>query len=211
MLKPRSIDYRPVPHKYRSSIRERANKAKPLRSTTVCCVLENPGYVANVANVLRNIDGFGISKLLIISSTPHLFNTQAYPVRKGSKGASCWVYVKVFHTTSDCTQYLRENNYTSIVTSPHTKMPEKNRLLQSVDFTCYKKLAIWFGNETGGVSQEALTQAKLCIQIEMAGMVESLNLACAAAVVLYVVTAQRRNHSRQSAKRVETKRKEKIR
>ena len=38
------------------------------------------------------------------------------------------------------------------------------------------KLAIWFGNESRGISDEAVQRSEACISIPMFGMIESLNL-----------------------------------
>ena len=49
----------------------------------------------------------------------------------------------------------------------------------------YGRLALVIGNEAGGVSEEVLNVADKRIRIPMAGRVESLNAAVAAAVVMY--------------------------
>jgi tRNA (guanosine-2'-O-)-methyltransferase len=185
-------EYRPEKHSFRQSIRDKANTVRPLRCNTVCCVLENPGYVANVASALRNIDALGVAKCYIVSTNPAIYNIHSYQISKGSSGASKWVYVKVFKSTQECISYLQKKNYAFAVTSPHPKIPEKNIYLHDANFTVYPKLAVWFGNETHGISSEVLKYSNVCIQIQMAGMVESLNLSCALGIVLYEVTKQRR-------------------
>jgi tRNA (guanosine-2'-O-)-methyltransferase len=77
------------------------------------------------------------------------------------------------------------------VTSPHTK-GRKNVVLHEADYTKYKKLAVWFGNEGVGVSRLALENSELCVNIPMFGIIESLNLGTSSGIVLYEITKQRR-------------------
>jgi tRNA (guanosine-2'-O-)-methyltransferase len=54
------------------------------------------------------------------------------------------------------------------------------------------KLAIWFGDEANGLSNEILRQCEFCLTIEMLGKVESLNLATTTGIVLYEAIKQRK-------------------
>lgn len=59
-----------------------------------------------------------------------------------------------------------------------------------------KKLAVWFGNEARGISDTAVSHSAACVQIEMYGIVESLNLATSTGIVLYEITKQRREYQK---------------
>jgi tRNA (guanosine-2'-O-)-methyltransferase len=88
---------------------------------------------------------------------------------------------------------LDKNGFVSVVTSPHVKDSTiENVTLEEYRWSKHKRLALWFGNESGGISQEAVQRAKRCVQIPMCGMVESLNLASCSAIVMAHVRAQRR-------------------
>lgn len=54
------------------------------------------------------------------------------------------------------------------------------------------KLAVWFGNESRGISNEAVEASEFCLSIPMFGMIESLNLGTTTGIVLYEITKQRR-------------------
>jgi tRNA (guanosine-2'-O-)-methyltransferase len=56
--------------------------------------------------------------------------------------------------------HLQKNGFISIVTSPHTK-GRKNVVLHEADYTKFKKLAVWFGNEGVGISAVALERGQL--------------------------------------------------
>ena len=90
-----------------------------------------------------------------------------------------------------CLAHLENKGFVSVVTSPHTK-GRKNAVLHEADYTKYKKLAVWFGNEGTGISQLALERSELCVNIPMVGIIESLNLGTSSGIVLYEITKQRR-------------------
>ncbi len=104
-------------------------------------------------------------------------------LRGVSASASKWVYVHVFSSTKECLTYLRKKGYVSKATSPHI-YGKDNIMLDKAKFTD-RKLAIWFGNETRGLSDEALNAYKQCIQLPMSGIVESLNLSVTTGIILY--------------------------
>jgi tRNA (guanosine-2'-O-)-methyltransferase len=162
----------------KSSKRKRCDRAKKLRCTTFLAVLENPNNPANVGAIIRNIDVLGISKLYIVGRK---FEGKKHSkiIHHASTGSSRYVYVKYFDTSKECIDYLNKNKYTSLVTSPHQKNKDNYQLI-GADFTKYKKLAVWFGNEAKGISDEVVDLSSGCINIDMVGIGESLNLSNAA-------------------------------
>lgn len=54
-----------------------------------------------------------------------------------------------------------------------------------------KRLAVWFGNESKGISDDAVDAADLCIQIPIGGIVESLNLGTSTGIILSYIGYQR--------------------
>jgi len=175
----------------KSSLRQKADEAKKHRCTTLVCVLENPKNIINVGAIIRNIDCLGVSKVYVIDPTNSLQNIKPETLNKCSASADKYVYVKTFSSTTECIKCLENSNYTSLVTSPHLK-DHTNIPLETGDFTKYKKLAVWFGNESHGVSEEAITSSNGCVQIKMGGIVESLNLAVSSGIVLHTIAHQRR-------------------
>lgn len=179
----------------KSSLRKKADRAKKLRSRSLICVLENPANVANVAAVIRNIDALGVTKLYVVTQKDSITSGKSKKkcriLNKVSSSSSKYVYVRYFQTTKSCYVYLEKKRVTSLVTSPHFK-GETNYELMKTDFTKFKKLAVWFGNESEGISDEAIAKSNGCVQIEMAGIIESMNLSVATGIVLHHIAYQRR-------------------
>jgi tRNA (guanosine-2'-O-)-methyltransferase len=63
-------------------------------------------------------------------------------------------------------------------------------------------LAVWFGNESRGVSDEAVTAADGCDSIPMnGGFTESFNLGCTTGIVMHHIANIRREYSQMKAER----------
>lgn len=175
-----------------SSLRIKANNAKINRCNTLVCVLENPKNKQNLAAVMRNIDSLGIGKLYVVDGYNLLKKDykKQRDLKLCSASANKWIYVRKFQTNIECLEYLKLKKYISFCTSPHIQ--NKNNIsLYSGNFT-HPKLAVWFGNESDGISEEVIKQTSACIQIEMSGIIESLNLACSTGIVLWYIAQKRR-------------------
>src|SRR5581483_6682455 len=176
------------------AVRDRIRKIKHLRNKYFICVLENPNDIKNLGTVIRNISAFGVDKLYIVSKNKDLpsdFEQSRNNKRLTglSVGSNRWVFVKHFFSTKECIEHLRKNLYAIAVTSSHTK-EAKNINLYEEQFT-QKRLAVWFGNESKGISEEAVSYADMCIQVPMGGIVESLNLGTSTGIILSYVGYQR--------------------
>jgi len=175
------------------AIRDKIRQIKHLQNKYFICVLENPKDIRNLASTIRNISAFGVEKLYVVGDVEGIkdFESSRTSERltKLSVGSNKWVFVKHFATTSECITYLRKNRFTLAVTSSHTKGKE-NIYLYEGTFT-QARLAVWFGNETKGISDEAVEQADMCIQVPMGGIVESLNLGTSTGIILSYIGYQR--------------------
>ena len=175
------------------SVRERIREIKHLQNKYFVCVLENPDNLVNVASTIRNISAFGVTKLYVVGGANILKDFKSSRSNKHlsniSVGANKWVFVKHFDTTNECIAHLKKNLYTIAVTSSHIK-GNKNIDLYDGDFT-QKRLAVWFGNEAKGISDEAVKNANMCIQIPMGGIVESLNLGTSTGIILSYISYHR--------------------
>lgn len=181
--------------KKRKNVRAKANAIKPFRCKTLIAVLENPGNLKNIGTTIRNIGALGIEKAYIVDSRGLLKNDweemrKTRSLLKLSASAIKWSFVKRFESTQSCLDHLQKNGFINAVTSPHIK-GKANVILHEGDYT-HAKLAVWFGTESHGISDLAVEQSEMCINIPMYGMIESLNLGTSTGIVLYEITKQRR-------------------
>lgn len=189
------------PEKQKRSIRQRADEIKPYRCKNLIAVIENPNDIKNIGTIIRNVNALGVEKAYIVDRKGDLPEDwqemrEKKALSKTSVSAIKWSFVKRFDSTEACLEHLQKNNFVSIVTSPHVK-GKNNVALDEGDYTIYSKLAVWFGNESRGISDLAVQHSEMCVSIPMFGMIESLNLGTTSGIVLYEVTKQRREYQSQ--------------
>jgi tRNA (guanosine-2'-O-)-methyltransferase len=182
--------------KSRTSLREKADKIKDFRCKNLIAVIEFPSDLRNIGTIIRNVNALGVEKAYVVTAGNFVPDDwQEMRSRRSlsvtSASAIKWSFVKKFHDTESCLGHLERKGFVSVVTSPHTK-GRKNVILHEADYTKYKKLAVWFGNEGIGISRLALERSELCVNIPMFGIIESLNLGTSSGIVLYEITKQRR-------------------
>ena len=164
---------------------ERAEKLKKViakKQPTLTVVMENVDDPHNISAVLRSCDAVGIIEVYILNSVT---KSQYQMSRKSSASAMKWLDVHHFKETKECFEAVREK-YEKIYT---THLGEDSVGLHQMDLT--KSVALVFGNEKDGVSEEALSLADGNFVIPQVGLIQSLNISVACAVTLYEAFRQR--------------------
>ena len=135
----------------------------------------------NVSAILRTCDAVGIHRLHAVSPEG--------PIRRHhmmAGGAKRWVEIKTHASVEDATTTLRADGWR--LAAAHAEHGALD--YRDVDYT--RRIAIIFGAELCGPSEQALEHADFSIRIPMHGLVESLNVSVAAAVILFEAERQRR-------------------
>lgn len=151
------------------------------RQPDLTVVMENIHDPHNVSAILRSCDAAGVKEVQL------LYTLEQFPRigKKSSASAAKWVERRKFRSVDECYTVLRKEGFR--IYSTH--LGSQSRSIYDVDFT--EKTAIVFGNEHRGVSDEAADRADGTIQIPMLGMIQSLNVSVACAIVLYEALRQR--------------------
>lgn len=105
--------------------------------------------------------------------------------KKSSASAKKWIELRQFKNVKDCYKKLHEEGFSIFA----THLEEKSKSLFDINLT--QKIAIVVGNEHKGVSPEAAQNADGILQIPMYGMIQSLNVSVATAVILFEAVRQR--------------------
>ncbi len=187
------------------SVRDRADAIKPFICKNLIAVIEDPSDIKNIGTVIRNVNALGVEKVYVVDPRGTLPDDwqemrERPSLSKPSVSAVKWSFVKRFDSTEACFDHLANKNFRSLVTSPHVK-GKTSTYLHERDYTAYAKLAVWFGNETRGISDLAVQRSDGCIAIPMFGMIESFNLGTSSGIVLYEITKQRREYQSKYNKR----------
>jgi tRNA (guanosine-2'-O-)-methyltransferase len=153
------------------------------RQRYLTVVLENVHDPHNVSAVLRSCDAVGIDKVYLI------YNTNKFPKigRVSSASAKKWVELSKFKTVDECFAELKKEKFK--IFSTHISETGKNKSLYEIDLT--KRVAIVFGNEHAGVTDEVKMKSDSNLVIPMYGMIQSLNISVSVAVCLYEALRQR--------------------
>lgn len=134
----------------------------------------------NVSAILRSCDAVGIHRMHAVSADSEL---RSHHVMAG--GSKRWVDVRVHDSIEAGVDTLRGDGWQLLVANAGPDACD----FRDVDYT--QRLAIILGAELSGPSRHALEHADLAIQIPMQGLVESLNVSVAAAVILFEAQRQR--------------------
>ena len=168
---------------------ERLNKFKRVvacRQPDLTVVLENVHDPHNIGAVLRTCDSVGIKEIFVLYTEPQLTEDRFKMGKKTSAGARKWVDVHLYRNAEACFRHIKKK-YQRVL-STHLSEDAKN--LYELDLSA--SVALLFGNEHEGVSQEALRYSDGNFVIPQMGMVRSLNISVACAVTLYEASRQRR-------------------
>ena len=158
-----------------------------MSAKTSILILENIRSVENTASIFRTADGFKVSKIILVGTTPapiDRFNRKRQDFSKVSLGAENmvdWEYVKM-QDLGFKIQDLREQGF-QIIALEQTPDAKDLKSLPKPN-----KFAIIVGNEITGVSKEALEVSDVVVEIPMHGDKESLNVSVAAGVALFVLS-----------------------
>lgn len=169
---------------------ERLEKIKDVvfnRQLDLAVVLENVHDPHNVSAVVRTCDAVGICDVFLLHTDPRLKEVDFNIGKKSSGGSGKWIRVHQYFEHSECFETLRQR-YGRIL---GTHVEEEALEIYSVDFR--EPTAIIFGNEHEGLSKDSLSALDGTICIPQVGMVQSLNISVACAVILYEAFRQRRH------------------
>jgi tRNA (guanosine-2'-O-)-methyltransferase len=134
----------------------------------------------NVSAILRTCDAVGIGRLHAVAADGKL---RRHHVMAG--GSKRWVEVIVHRTSRAALEHLSEDGWTLTVAGAWEDAVD----YRDIDYS--RKIAIVVGAELEGPSAASLRAAELMIKIPMLGLVDSLNVSVATAVILYEAQRQR--------------------
>jgi tRNA (guanosine-2'-O-)-methyltransferase len=144
------------------------------RTRNVTVVIEALCDPQNVNAVLRTCESFGIQDVHVVVGPMKGYDRN----KKISQNADKWLDVRRWPSAGACLATLREGGYRILA----THLGDGAVPLGALELT--GKVALLFGNEHDGVSQEALALADAAFMIPMRGFSQSLNVSVAAAVTL---------------------------
>ena len=152
------------------------------RTKHITVVLENIFQGRNISASIRSADCFGIQDVHIIEND-NIFNDDS----EVSMGAEKWITItrhnQQKHNSIDTIKELKAEGYQIIATTPHNT----DCNLFDIDIS-KQKVALIFGSEVRGCSDQTLALADKRMKIPMYGFTESFNISVSVSLCLQHLT-----------------------
>jgi len=155
--------------------------AHPSGLIIVAHQLQDPG---NLGTIIRTAEAVGASGLVITANTVDPFNAKAI---RASMGSILRMPVVQIGNLPAFIGTCKQKGYQTVATALTGAKTHFD-----ADFT--RPTVIILGQESAGLPQEIMADIDLGIRIPMADAIDSLNVAVAAAVILYEAMRQRRSN-----------------
>jgi tRNA (guanosine-2'-O-)-methyltransferase len=152
------------------------------RQDAITVVLENVFDPHNVSAVMRTCDAVGVQEVYVLNSKIPLRKRWG---AKSSSSAAEWLTIHSYAGAEECFAELRRKQYRILT----THLAGDATSLYDIDLT--QRVALVFGNEHEGVSEEIRALADGNFVIPQVGIIQSLNISVACAVTLYEAFRQK--------------------
>ena len=146
----------------------------PESSDFVLPVLEDVYQFRNAAAIVRSVEACGFHKVVALQEENNF-----EPNLKVTKGADTWVEVEKLPRNMESFQKIKNKGYKIVVVS----LENNAKMLPEYEIT--EPIALVFGTEMEGVSQEILDFADETLAIPMYGFTRSFNVSVAASICMY--------------------------
>lgn len=146
--------------------------------TPVIIVLDNVRSLNNVGSVFRTADAFLLEAIYLCGITgtpPHR------EIQKTALGATETVRWKHVNQTKDAITELKNEGYKIIA----VEQAKGATMLDCFEPLANEKIALVFGSEVGGVSDEVMMVCDAAIEIPQTGTKHSLNIAVSVGIVTW--------------------------
>ncbi|RMG87480.1 MAG: TrmH family RNA methyltransferase [Bacteroidetes bacterium] len=146
--------------------------------TPIVLVLDNIRSGLNVGSAFRTADAFALQKIYLCGITAKPPHREIMKTAIGATQSIEWAY---FEKTTDALRELRQQGFRILaVEQTHQSIP-----LHEADPLSGEKIALIFGNEVRGVSDEALEMAEASLEIPQFGTKHSLNISVCLGIVVW--------------------------
>jgi tRNA (guanosine-2'-O-)-methyltransferase len=180
-----AADGRPLPGELLlAPRRERIEQVIANRTRTVTVVLDRLEDTFNMAAVLRTCEAMGLQEVHVIRNPDAPFA----PNSKVTQGSDKWLDLHLHADFTACAKFLKARGYRVLASAIS---PGATSLFE-LKFD--QKIALVFGNERFGVSEEVLTNSDGTFWIPMYGFVQSMNISAAASACITRAVAWRVEH-----------------
>lgn len=153
-------------------------KFRQLEKLPVICVLDNIRSQHNIGSIFRSADAFRVAGLYLCGITATPPNRE---INKSALGATESVSWQYFESTLHALEQLKQAGFTLIA----VEQAFGSQSLRDFRTVNDRKLALIFGNEVTGVSDEVMQKVDSCIEIPQFGTKHSFNVSVTFGIVMF--------------------------
>lgn len=148
-------------------------------------VLDNVRSLNNIGSVFRTADAFRVEHIALCGITATPPHREIHKTALGAEESVEWSY---HEEAVACVRGLKEKGYRVYA----VELAHDSLKLGTDEVATDKPVAIVFGNEIDGVLEEVMELCDGYLEIPQAGTKHSLNVSCAAAIVIWELFKQLR-------------------
>lgn len=151
---------------------------KSLPKTPMVLVLDNIRSALNVGSIFRTADAFALAGIHLCGITAQPPHREILKTAIGANESVRWQY---FQKTADSVSLLKSQGYRIL----GIEQTDESTSLQDFSPKDEAPLALVFGNEVGGLSDDILPLLDASIEIPQFGTKHSLNVAVCVGIVVW--------------------------
>jgi tRNA (guanosine-2'-O-)-methyltransferase len=155
------------------------------RLGSVVTAVEDTYDPHNAAATLRTTESLGLQELHVIEARLRFSASHAV-----TKGAHSWLDLMRWGTAEAAIQALHQRGFRVYATAPDANVSAHT--IEDVDVST--PLALVFGNEHDGISEQAIAASDGTITVPMFGFTESFNLSVTVGMAMGRIATRRRAH-----------------
>ena len=162
----------------------------PFSKNGLALVFDRPASPGNLGSSLRSADAFGVEGVVVTGHAVDLYDPH---VVRGSMGALFALPVATAPSHKEIEVWSESVKGAGIDAQIIGTSGKATKEIGDIDFT--KPTILVMGNETVGMSRGYFDICDEVVKIPIGGCLSSLNVSCAASIMLYEVQRQRKNNS----------------
>ena len=151
---------------------------KRLEKIPLIVVLDNIRSMNNIGSVFRTSDSFKIEKIILCGITAQPPQKEIHKTALGATESVDWCY---YEQTESAIATLKEEGWEIFA----IEQAKNSIMLNDFEWKKSQKIAVVFGHEVKGVSQQVVDACNACIEIPQFGTKHSLNISVCAGVVIW--------------------------
>lgn len=150
---------------------------------SIILILDDVRSMQNVGAIFRTADAFAVEAIYLCGYTPCPPHRDIHKTALGATETVAWTH---FPDVISAIKAVKEKGFHVY----SVEQTHNSTSLQEIDNQSKKPIALIFGNEVNGVSDDALSLSERCIEIPQWGSKHSLNISVSVGVVVWALVSK---------------------